>query len=156
MKKISAVSFLSVLFVVLLSVFCIQPAEAGQAVSKLRAKTETGYINKNGNVYLTVKCEEMKAAGYEYGDIVKVKFLGKKLKIPFVSAYSDVDTGKAALLAREQDEYVMLAINMGDFASTYGIGVKTVHEDGTVVWDYAEGVTGSVKMYISLRMIFSM
>ena len=62
-----------------------------------KATIEPAYISKYGNVGIPVTCEEFRAAGYKYGDTVKVKFLGKSVTVPFVSNFSDVDSGKAAM-----------------------------------------------------------
>ncbi|MBO4414709.1 MAG: tyrosine-protein phosphatase [Lachnospiraceae bacterium] len=133
----------------------VKPAYAAETttakVKTLKTTAKAEEIQKYGNVVLSLTCEDIKAAGYVYGDVVKVKFLGKTLKVPFVSSYSDVDTGKPAILARSGDTYVLLAINMGDFATTYGIAVKTVHEDNTIEWNYADGVKGPVSFKISLK-----
>ena len=87
----------------------------------LRGFTESSYIDKYGNTYLSITSEEFFGAGYEYGDIVKVKILGKKYRLPVVKNYTDVDSGKPALLAREEKPYIWLAVNMGSFASEYGL-----------------------------------
>ena len=121
------------------------------SASPVKASVLTEYINKYGNTYLPVTCEEFFAAGYKYGDMVTVKFLGKKHKMPFVSDYSDVDSGKPALLARDKDTYIMLAINKGDFATFYGIGVKTTNEDGTFEWNYPKGVKDPINVSIKLK-----
>ncbi|MBP5330916.1 MAG: tyrosine-protein phosphatase [Lachnospiraceae bacterium] len=146
------------------SLYHVQPVRAAETViteaaevtaartaKTLEATAKAAEIQKYGNVVLSLTCDEIKAAGYVYGDTVKVKFLGQTLKLPFVSNYSDVDSGKPAILARSGDPYVLLAINMGDFATKYGIAVKTVFEDNTFKWDYAEGITGPVSFTISLK-----
>ena len=154
-KKISLLVTLCAVFALFGFLAYSWPGTAAEAAenspSKLSATAEAANIQKYGNVVLSLTCDEIKAAGYEYGDILKVSFLGKKIKVPFVSNYSDVDTGKPAILARSGDTNVLLAINMGDFATTYGIAVKTVHEDNTIEWNYAEGVTGPVKVKITMK-----
>ena len=100
---------------------------------------------------LSLKCEEIKEAGYAYGDVLTVKFLDQEMELPFCSNYSDVDSGSPAVFARAADEFVKLAINMGDFATTYGIAVKTTNEDKTFEWNYAEGVEGPVTVTIALK-----
>lgn len=149
---------------ILMIVFTVFPKTAVSASSKneteveqkvspklVRGKISADNISKYGNIYISVSCKDFLAAGYNYGDIVKVKILGKKYRLPFVSNYSDVDSGKPALLARESDNYIALAINMGDFATNYGIAEKTTLEDGTVKWNFAEGITGPIKVSIWLK-----
>ncbi len=136
------------------TVFAVETQVTGKkaSASPVKGCVVAEDITKYGNTPLhDVTCEAFFAAGYKYGDVVTVKFLGQKLKMPFVSNYSDVDYGKPALLARNGDQYIMLAINMGDFATYYGLGVKTTHEDGSFEWNYPEGVTGPVKVSIKLK-----
>ena len=127
------------------------PAFAAETPAELTATAEAANIQKYGNVVLSLTCEDMKVAGYAYGDVVTVKFLDQTMDLPFCSNYSDVDSGSPAVFAREQDEFVLVAINMGDFATTYGIATKTTHEDKTFEWNYAEGVTGPVTFTISMK-----
>ncbi|MBE7005153.1 MAG: LysM peptidoglycan-binding domain-containing protein [Ruminococcaceae bacterium] len=126
------------------------PASAA-APAQLTGTAEAANIQKYGNVVLSLTCEEVKAAGYTFGDVVTVSFLDQSLDIPFCNNYSDVDSGSPALFARDADTYVLVAINMGDFATTYGIATKTTNEDKTFVWNYNEGVTGPVTFTISLK-----
>ena len=116
-----------------------------------KAAIEPAYISKYGNVGIPVTCEEFLAAGYKYGDTVKVKFLGKSVTVPFVNNFSDIDSGKAAMFALDGQEYIFVAVNMGDFATTNGIATKTVKEDGSFEWNWAEGVEGPVTFKISLK-----
>ena len=112
---------------------------------------ELAYISKYGNIGIEVTPEEFLAAGYKFGDTVKVKFLGKSVTVPFVSNFSDVDSGKAAMFALDGQEYLFVAINMGDFATSNGIATKTVKEDGSFEWNWAEGVEDPVTFKISLK-----
>ena len=153
-KTVSKFVMLCVMFVLFATMGYARQAFAAENAAKagtLKATAKAEDIQKYGNVVLSLTGDEIKAAGYEFGDVVKVKFLGKTLKIPFVSNYSDVDTGKPAVVVRAGDTYALLAINMGDFATTYGIAAKTVHEDNTIEWNYAEGVKGPVSFKISLK-----
>lgn len=108
-------------------------------------------ISKSGNVTLSITREDFLAAGYQFGDIVTLSFLDKTLDVPFGSNYSDADAGEAVLAARAEDNNLKAAINTGDFATTYGIAVKTTHADESYTWDYAEGVTGPVSCTISMK-----
>ena len=142
---------LSLLLALILTFSLSLPAFAANTPAELTATGEAENIQKYGNVVLSLKCEEIKAAGYSFGDVVTVKFLDKSLDIPFCNNYSDVDSGSPALFARDADEYTLLAINMGDFATTYGIAVKTTNADKTFFWTYAEGVSGPVTFTISMK-----
>ena len=122
--------------------------EGSSKTTLIRGTTEPSFIDKYGNVYLSITSEEFFGAGYEYGDIVKVKILGKKHRLPVVSSYTDVDSGKPALLAREDKPYIWLALNMGSFATEYGLATKTTFEDGTFEWNYPEGISGPLKVSV--------
>ena len=126
-------------------------AFAAEAPAALTATADAANIKKYGNVELSVSCDGIKAAGYAFGDVLTVEFLGKSLDIPFCRDYSDVDSGSPAIFARDEDTQVLAAINMGDFATTYGIAVKTTNDDGSFVWNYADGVEGPVTFKISLK-----
>lgn len=126
------------------------PVSAG-APQPLTATAAAENIQKYGNVTLSVTCEELLAAGYAYGDVLTVSFLDKTLELPLCSNYSDVDSGAAAVFARAGDTNVLVAINMGDFAATHGVAVKTTYEDKTFSWRYADGVTGPVTFTLALK-----
>ena len=142
---------LSLLLALTMALALALPASAADTPAELTATAEAANILKYGNVTLSLKCDEIKDAGYVFGDVVTVKFLDQSLDVPFCSNYSDVDSGSPALFARDGDEYVLAAINMGDFATTYGIAAKTTNEDQTFVWNYVEGVEGPVTFTISLK-----
>jgi len=84
-------------------------------------------ISKYGNVELAMSGREFLSHGYDYGDIVTVAVGDQTYDMPVGSSYSDVDDGKMICrveIGKEEDRLV-LAINMGDFASSAGIAVKT-------------------------------
>ena len=121
--------------------------EAGALVGTI---AEDGFT-KYGNLGLTITQEEAKSAGFEPGDVVTVSFLDNELELPFVTNYSDVDSGSPALLALAGSEVLTVAINMGDFTTTYGIATKTTFEDKTFEWNYNEGVEPPVKFSIEMK-----
>jgi 2',3'-cyclic-nucleotide 2'-phosphodiesterase (5'-nucleotidase family) len=118
---------------------------------ELTGTAESENIQKYGNVVLSLTKEELLAAGYEYGDVVTVGFLDHTLELPLCSNYGDVDSGEPAVFARDGDTNVCLAINMGDFASSYGIAVKTTHEDKSFEWNRADGASGPVSFTLSMK-----
>ena len=84
-------------------------------------------ISKYGNCMtsMTVDAFNALAAGYELGDILEVELPnGTKVEVPYVSNYSDVDAGAAAILGCVKDGVISLAINMGNFATTYGVTLE--------------------------------
>lgn len=82
-------------------------------------------IEKYGNIDLDIMAINLYAAGYRAGDIITVTVGEHVLDMPLGTNYSDVDTG--SLIARDasasSSPYVIVAINMGDFAKTYGAKV---------------------------------
>lgn len=80
-------------------------------------------VDKYGNITLDVLTQALFEAGFEFGDLLSIKLPAAELQAPFVTAYSDVEVGQ--LLVRgpggEGTRNVMLAVNMGNFAETYGL-----------------------------------
>ena len=124
---------------------------AAEGPKSLKAEMDAKNIEKYGNLVLSLTCKEMLDAGYQYGDVVSVSFLDKTMDLPFCSDYTNVDVGDPVIVARSVDTYVKIAVYLGDFASTYGLAVKSVAEDQSVSWSYAEGVQGPVSFTISLK-----
>lgn len=99
-------------------------------------KATVGEIAKHGNLKLDLLGSTLFEQGYEYGDVLNVTVAGKTYALPLCSNYSDVDTGMAVVRAVSADEIVVIAYNMGDFATTEGIATKvTVDEDPGYRWD---------------------
>jgi len=142
----------AVLLVAALLLSFMTPASAAE-FPELSGTAETGSIRKYGNIVLSITQEELFAAGYVCGDVLTVRFPGHTLELPLCSNYSDVDSGKAGVFARDEDLCVVLAINMGDFASVYGLAVKTTHEDNSYEWNWAEGITGPVCFTLSMKEV---
>lgn len=126
-------------------------AVTAEAAAELKTTAAAEKIQKYGNVTLELTCEEILAAGYQFGDVLTVAFLDKTMDLPFCNNYSDVDSGSAGVFARTGDTNVLVAINMGDFATTNGIATKETFADKTFKWSYAEGVTGPVEFTLSLK-----
>ena len=94
-------------------------------------------IQKYGNIVLDIDPAKLQEAGFAYGDVLAVKVNGKELQIPLCTNYSDVDTGE--LVARDSGGVLIVAVNMGDFATTNELAVKETAEDGTYTWKVPEG-----------------
>ena len=113
-------------------------------------------IQKYGNLVLSVKGSDLLAGGLEYGDIVTVRVLDKAYDMPIGSNYSDVDQGsmicRVVVKPDTNEDMVLVAINMGDFATTAGIAVKEKTEaDPGYIWHLNEGVTEPVSLSIALK-----
>ena len=110
---------------------------------------------KYGNLVLTVSGNSLLDMGYEYGDIAAVTVDGQTYDMPVVSSYSDVDNGNMlcrVIASDDPDENaVILAINMGDLATTLGIATKaTVEEEPGFRWDYNEGYDDTLAISIAM------
>ena len=127
------------------------PAYA-EGSGEIDAEMSLDNISKFGNIKLMtdgriMTKEDLSAAGIDYGDVVTVSFLDQQIEMPVVGDFSEVDTG--VTLLREDDQETELAINMGDFASTY-IADKSNFEDGTFAWTFKKGIS-DVTFHIKLR-----
>lgn len=118
--------------------------------------TNNVWFTKYGNVYTDCTAANfVNELGLTWGDLVTVKFLDKELVLPVVPTYSYVDSGTPAIILEKTDAglptgYVSLAINMGNFGETYGLGVKCTDADGNWYWEAAEGVTYPVDVTYEL------
>lgn len=150
MKRTTLLIFLMAILVI--TAFLLPETNASAAsLKKVSGKTDLSRIDEQGNVVLSISRKKLESAGYKYGDVIKVSFAGKKIKMPIVSKSADVDEGKPALLMRDNDKYVRLSLSGGSFADKYGIAVKTTDEDGGFEWNYADGITGPVKVSIRIK-----
>lgn len=154
MKKLAS------LLLALLLVIGLIPATAETAVEAETVATSVTEIQKYGNMVLAVTGSELLAAGYAYGDVVTVTILGQDYEMPIGSNYSDVDQG--SMLVRvvikegsdeaEAEDYVLIAINMGDLATTAGVATKEKTEEAPgYIWHLNEGVEEPVEISIAMK-----
>ncbi len=113
-------------------------------------------IQKYGNLMLSLPGSELLARGFAYGDIVNVAINGQVYEMPIGSNFSDVDQGSmiCRVVIKEDlgEDYIVLAINMGDFATTAGIATKEkIEADPGFVWHYNEGVAEPVAVAIEMK-----
>ncbi len=113
-------------------------------------------IQKYGNLVLSISASALFDKGFAYGDVVEVTLNGNTYDMPVGSNYSDVDQGsmicRAVLKAETNEDYVILAINMGDLASFAGIATKEKTEaDPGYVWHLNEGVSEPVEVSIAMK-----
>lgn len=80
-------------------------------------------IQRYGNLQLDIKPKALYDAGYEVGDMLKVTIGEQVFEIPFGTSYSDVDTGSLIVRDDRENDLLVIAINMGNFAETFGINV---------------------------------
>lgn len=94
-------------------------------------------IQKYGNLVLSITKSDIDSIGAEYGDVFTVDLGDQVLEAPYCTSYSDVEIGD--LVLRNDGDGIILAINMGDFASSYGIATKVSNPDKTYQWVFEEG-----------------
>jgi len=128
-----------------------------EALGETAGSIEAGIreIQKYGNLVLTISGNSLVEMGYEYGDIAAVTIDGQTYDMPVVSSYSDVDNGNMlcrVLISENPDENaVILAINMGDLASTLGIATKAAIEEAPGFrWDFNEGYDDALTISIAM------
>ncbi|HUW39852.1 MAG TPA: tyrosine-protein phosphatase [Rectinemataceae bacterium] len=80
-------------------------------------------VQKYGNLAMDIKPKALYDAGFALGDILNVAVGGKALEIPFCTSYSDVDTGSLVLRDDRTDNLLIVAVNMGNFSTTYDVKV---------------------------------
>ena len=112
-------------------------------------------INKYGSLVLTISATGLLERGYEYGDIAAVTIDGQTWDMPVVSNYTDVDNGEMLIRVTPSDNpdenVVLLAINMADFATALGIATKSaIEEDPGFRWDYNEGYDDTLTVAIAM------
>jgi S-adenosylmethionine hydrolase len=73
-----------------------------------------------GNLVTNLDAEEFLKLGYRHGQEVALKLGGKEMKIKFVRTFSDVPL-REPLLYVDSRGRIALAVNQGNFATTYGI-----------------------------------
>ena len=146
---------LSLLLTVILCLTMAVSAIAEDTAAQMSGITVTD-IQKYGNLVLSVSGTDLMAEGFSYGDIVNVTINGQVYEMPVGSNFADVDQGNmiCRVVVKEdpQEDYVILAINMGDLATTAGIAVKqTIEEAPGFLWEYNEGVETPVAVTIGMK-----
>lgn len=159
MSKTIRKSLFTVLLVSLAIVLLFSGCKStdGQKKESIVLQIEEGSISYYGNVGLNMRTREFFAeTDFEYGDAIRVRFLDHDLVMPIVSAFSLVDIGQIGLKAEDMDpdepsEYLEMFINLQDFAETYGIAKKELHEDGK--WEVVpfDGVVFPIDVTLSME-----
>ncbi|MBR5109739.1 MAG: tyrosine-protein phosphatase [Clostridia bacterium] len=121
--------------------FCLALSIAMPVLSEAGVPITVTGIQKYGNLELSVTGTEFLAMGYDYGDIVTVTINGQEMDMPVGSNYSDVDQGsmicRVVVKPDTNEDYLILAINMGDLATAVLIAEKEkIEADPGYVWNY--------------------
>ncbi len=99
-------------------------------------KTTVKDISKYGNIILDIDAELFRKAGFKEGDLAYVKVGDSLMVAPVGDTYSNVDNGKEVIVINDKEGGVVIAINMGNFAKTYGaemgseIGLSMMKKEG--------------------------
>lgn len=115
------------------------------------------WTTKYGNLYCDCTAENFfNVLGFNWGDLVTVKFLDQELVLPVVPTYSYVDSGTAAIIVEKSDAgkptgYVSFAINMGNFTDAYGIATKQTDADGNWYWVAKKGVSFPIEITFEMK-----
>ncbi|MDO4977081.1 MAG: hypothetical protein Q4E53_07450 [Eubacteriales bacterium] len=109
------------------------------------------YLNK-GNVLLALDTESLLAAGFEYGDIVNIKFDENSVNMPLVSNYLDVDSGAECLVAKPNSANIRMSINAGNFANQYGVTAEKLPMNVTISM---QEKAGYLEEYIMRHLIYT-
>lgn len=108
-------------------------------------------ISKHGNVKMNITQSQL-LTFFEHGDIVTVSFGNVNVDLPLCSAYSDIDSGEAAVIAVPgSEEGASLTVNMGSFASVYGIAEKITNPDKSYDWIYNDGMSVDMTFSVSMK-----
>ena len=152
MKKL--VSCILALF--LLAMLVIPAAAAEDCEAAIGGLENDIWFSKYGNVYTNCSAADFTGSlGYTWGDLVRVQILDQELLLPVVPDYSYVDSGATAIIVRrdesgQPDDYVSMAINMGNFAEVYGLATKITDDEGNWHWEAQEGITFPLTIRFSM------
>ena len=83
-------------------------------------------VSKYGNVTTSISLEALSTIDAVAGDILTITVNGQAMDVPYGTSYSDVDNGSVIALPDSDTNTLAVAINMGNFAETYGAGEGTV------------------------------
>lgn len=120
-KRLVSMLLAAVMMVFSLSI--TQPITAMAASSYADVSGTVAEVQKYGNLTMDIKPKALYDAGYAAGDILKVKVGNNELQIPFCTSYSDVDTGNLVVRDDQTNNALVVAINMGNFATKYNAKV---------------------------------
>lgn len=119
MKQAKKIISLLLVFVMVFSLTISVYAEEGSEVVVGIVKE----VQKYGNLTMDIEPKALYDAGYKLGDILKVTLGDNILEIPFCTSYSDVDTGSLVVRDDQNNSLLVVAINMGNFSTTYNVNV---------------------------------
>ena len=83
------------------------------------------YIDHFGNGITNISEETVNEFGVKLGDTIQVKSQQAMISAKFGAIYTDVPQGKEIIFVNNNLGVVQLSINLGNFASTYGVKAGT-------------------------------
>lgn len=116
----------------------------------IKSYIEPSMINRFGNIYTDVAKQAFYDAGFELGDILTIRLMDQEVDAPLVTSYSDITSLSTGIFALYDCDVITLAINMGDFASYYGIAEKITDGD-QVTWKLKSDKGEPVEIEFSLK-----
>ncbi|MBP1557575.1 MAG: tyrosine-protein phosphatase [Oscillospiraceae bacterium] len=144
MRKLTA---LLLALMLVLSMAATAFAAEGSGKATIGGLDNNTWFTKYGNVMTDCTAQKfINEMGFNWGDLVTVKFLKEELTLPVIPTYSYVESGKPAIIVGKSaagvpEGYVSLAINMGNFGQTYGMAKKMTDANGGWYWVAFDGVT---------------
>ena len=139
---------------IFLLLLCLMVSQAAWAQST--EAITVSEIQKHGNLVLSIPGTQFLSAGYAFGDIVSVRLASQEYEMPVGSNYTDVETGEMICRVNIDEgkgsDQVLLAINMGDFATAANIAAKLgMEEEPGYIWEYTPGLTLPIEVTISMK-----
>lgn len=119
MKKHFVLTSFFTLCVVLLCMMACASAEDLDNPEK-PVKTTVIEISKYGHAVLDIRTADFIDDGYEFGDVVCVRFGSQELEMPFYDEYYSIP-GDMMILGESSEQNIMLCVNYGDFSEATGI-----------------------------------
>lgn len=123
MKQVKKLLSLLLVAVMAFTLSVSMPVTAKAAYSYPEVVGTVSEVQKYGNLTMDIKPKALYDAGYELGDILKVTVGDNELQIPFCTSYSDVATGSLVVRDDKTNDLLVVAINMGNFSTTYNAKV---------------------------------
>lgn len=119
MKQAKKIISMLLVFVMVFSLTITANADEGSTVVVSKVKE----VQKYGNLTMDIEPKALYEAGYKLGDTLEVTLGDNILEIPFCTSYSDVDTGNLVVRDDQKNNQLVVAINMGNFSTTYHANV---------------------------------
>ena len=130
MNKMNRFALLIKTVLLALVIGCFSVSAFPEETENARITANIQMIDKFGNAVLDVPASEVEKKGIEIGDLAVVAVNGRDYDMPVVANFSDVDLGsylcRLVIKPDAGEDYVVLGINMGNFAKKAGIGANDV------------------------------